>query len=76
MFNVLKAIDIQCRIQSYFKAGIPVWDPNSDFKTLKNVKTNLSKNRQMTVHTQVPLFRAMLVFYAMLSRKLSYAFLV
>ena len=25
--NIVEALDTQCHIQSYFEAGIPVWDP-------------------------------------------------
>ena len=35
MYKVYKAIAIQCRIQSYFEAGIPVWDPKLKPQTPK-----------------------------------------
>ena len=49
-FETHNLSSIQCCIQSYFEAGIPVWDPRLWHQTLKKVKINSSKNTQMTIH--------------------------
>ena len=44
-------MDNQCCILSYFAAGLGI--PNSDTQTLKRLKIDSSKNKQMTVHAIV-----------------------
>ena len=45
----------QCCTQSYFEAGMPVWDPKlRPPDSLKSIKINSSKNRQMTGYALVP----------------------
>ena len=44
-------VDNQCCILSYFAAGLGI--PNSDTQTLKRLKIDSSKNKQMTVHAIV-----------------------
>ena len=52
--------------------GIPVWDPNSDPQTLKSVKINSSKNRQITVHALVP-HGALSILFCFLYAQLKFA---
>ena len=64
MHKVYKAISVQCRNQSYFEAGIPVWYPKLRPPKSQKCKNNSSKYRQITVSAQVPQYDLSVLRYS------------